>query len=239
MKYWLNKLLVVVMLIATQSCEKTEIDYMNSIPKGLHLLKRVNTYYTDNVVVDTFYYNSNYEIICLERRDGDLKNRFYFEDQKLRSQIINIKKNDTYVSYEVSYLADETLAVTNDTTAYFFSDPDSGYYKRLTCMTRAPFGEWEEKYICEYEWKNGNLSSASVDRVVTYFNYDDKFNPMAGYAIWGNFFDDLFMGTNNNRIKNEYHYEYNSSAYPIRLSAPDYYREYFYHQAPDTTSNIK
>lgn len=239
MKNLIFILLFVVTLFATQSCEKTELDYMNSIPKGLHLLKQVNTYYLNSVVIDTFYYNSSYELICLERRDGDVMNRYYFENRKIREQTIKIKENGIYVSYDVGYMADETLAITNDTTAYFFSEPLAGYYKRMTCMTRVPFGEWEEKYVCEYEWQNGNLSSALVDRVITYFKYDDKNNPMAGYAVWGNFFDDLFVGTNNNRVENEYFYEYNGWSYPIRLTSADYYREYFYHQAQDTTDIIK
>ncbi len=224
MKNWIILLLITGILFANQSCEKTEPDYMNSIPTGLQLLKQVNTYYSDHMIVDTFYYDAGYEIICLERRYGDLTNRFYFENKKLKERIVTVKQNGQNVSYDISYMTDGTLTITNDTSAYLFTDDQFGYYKNLRFMTRKPFGEWNESYICEYDWNEGNLSSACVNRVVINYDYDDYINPMAGYMVWGFFDDDLFLGTSNNRIEVEYQYEYNDYAYPVYLITPIYQR---------------
>lgn len=229
MKNWIVLILFTGILIGSQSCEKTEPNYMNSVPEGIKLLKQVNTYYDDHVIVDTFYYDAYYELSCLERRNGEYVNRFYFTNKKLQERAISINVNGSYVSYDISYMTDGKLSISNDTTAYLFSGHESGYYKHLSYLSREPFEEWNENYVCEYNWDNGNLSSACVNRVVTHFNYDDKSNPMAGYVIWGFFYDDLFIGTNNNRFEEGYQYEYNEKGYPVRLTTPEYQREYLYY----------
>jgi hypothetical protein len=77
MKKGIILLLVATMIIAGGSCDKTENDYMSAIPEELHLLRQVNTYFDDHVVIDTFYYHSDYTLACFERREDSLTNRFF------------------------------------------------------------------------------------------------------------------------------------------------------------------
>jgi len=213
-------------LLAGQSCNEPEDGF--AIPEGMQILSHVNTYYENHMVVDTFYYDSHYELTRLDRRDGDLESQFYFEHKKLSEGKVMIKEEGQAVSYSISYMNDGKMSVSKNTRAYILSESESGYYTLLTCYTREPFEEWDETYFCEFSWENGNMKSRCVNREKTYYYYDDKPNPMAGYIVWGFFVDDLYLGTTNNRIDTGYQYEYDELGYPVRLIAPGYVREYFY-----------
>jgi hypothetical protein len=216
-------------LLTDGGCDKIENDYMNQIPAEYQLLRQVNTYYNDYVVVDTFYYNSNYELSCFERREDSSVNRFYFEGKKLKEQKVTVKENGKDISYYINYLNDGTLTVTNNTTAYLLSEQDSGYYTHLTCFTRKPFEDWVENYQCNFNWDKGNLNSTCYKTEMVNYNYDNNPNPLAGYVFWGFFYDEFLTGTTNNRMEYGYQYQYNDEGYPVRLETPKFYREYYYY----------
>lgn len=230
MKNWFAILLIAVAVITGRSCDKMENDYMDAIPESLHLLRQVNTYYDAYLVVDTFYYNSDYELKCFERREDSSVFRFYFEHKKLKEQKVTLKENGNLTSYDVSYLNDGTLTLSNYTRAFLLSEQDSGYYTHLTCFTRKPFEEWTENYQCRFDWDNGNLNSTCYEKETVNYTYDDNPNPMAGYVFWGLFVDDFLTGTTNNRISNGYQYQYNAYGYPVSLETPKFYREYLYYE---------
>lgn len=223
-------LLLATILIASQACTKVENDDLKIVPEGMHLLSHINTHYHGHTVVDSFYYNTNFDIEKMVRHDGELQTSFYFKNKRLSERSVVIKHDDQEVSYNISYMNDGKLSVSNDTSAYVLSDALAGnLYTKLICYSREPFAEWDVEYSCEFNWEDGNLISACVDRMLTHYQYDNKPNPMAGYRVWGFFYDDLFLGSTNNRIQSEYHYEYDEYSYPSRLTTPGFYREYFYY----------
>lgn len=223
-------LLAGLILMVTACQKESDIDYMLSVPDGIHLLSHVNTYYYDGRdLTDTFSYNSSYEITGIQRREGELVSQFYFKDRKLKESKVQLHNGEHVVSYNINYMSDGRLSVSNDTEAFILSDNESGYYTQLTYYSREPFEEWDESYVCEFNWELGNLKSSCVDRNVVYYHYDDKPNPLAGYISWGFFHDELYIGTTNNRMGDDYQYTYNSKGYPETLITPKFYREFFYH----------
>lgn len=230
MKNKIVLLLITVTIILTQRCDNVENDYMKSIPEGMHLLSQVITNYDDHTVIDTFYYNSNYEISKMERRDGEMVSQFYFHNKQLGENKVTVNEEGRQVSYYIHYMNNGNLSVSNDTTAYILEKPEAGYYTLMTCYKRKPFEIWN--LDCSYNlfWESGNLKSVSTNRDVRNYKYDDKQNPTAGYIVWGFLNDDLYSGTTNNRLREGYQYEYNEWGYPVRLFTPLYYREYYYIQ---------
>lgn len=215
-------------ILLGQSCVKDESLQLPTASKGTNLLSNVNTYYNNHVVIDSFYYKSN-ELWRIARWENDRVYIIYFEDKRLKESRVAINENGKQVSYYINYLNDGSLSLSNDDNAYIMSDLYEGLYSRSTSMIRGEFNEWITDKIIEYNWYDGNLVGTVIDQEVENYTYDSNPNPLAGYIAWGFFFDELFIGTKNNRLREDYNYEYNNHNFPVRLNTPDYHREYFYY----------
>lgn len=220
----------ITLMFSLYGCQKAENDYMQNIPADLKLIKNVKTTYRDHTVTDKFTYDASFQVNCIERSERDYVYLFYYSDKKLSEQRITVNDNGNYVTYNVTYTTEGNLAISNDTSAYIFSEAEDGFFRKVSYLGRKPFGEWNEVYSCNFTIEHNNIGFACGNQLIEPASYDGHPNPLAGYGNWGMLFKGLYVGTANNPLHEGYQYEYDLDGYPIRLVTPTFYREYHYYE---------